>query len=90
MYRVVLADAEQTRIYLSATTGELLRYIDGSTRWYRWLHNGLHSFDFSAGLRKRPLWDIVVLVLLGGTTIACVTGAWMSIRRIGRDLRLTR
>jgi hypothetical protein len=89
VYRVVLADAEQTRLYLSATTGELLRYIDGGSRWYRWLHNGLHSFDFSAGLRKRPLWDIVVLVLLGGTTIACVTGAWMSIRRIGRDLRLT-
>ena len=39
---------------------------------------------------ERPLWDIVVLVLLAGATIACFTGAWLSIRRIGRDLRLTR
>jgi hypothetical protein len=90
VYRVILSDPEQTRIYLSATTGELQRYIDGDTRWYRWLHNGLHSFDFSAGLRKRPVWDIVVLLLLAGTTIGCVTGAWLSLRRIGRDLRLIR
>jgi hypothetical protein len=90
VYRVMLGDAEQTRMYFSATTGQLQRYIDGGTRWYRWLHNGLHSFDFSAGLRRRPLWDIVVLVLLGGATIGAVTGAWLSLRRIGRDLRLTR
>jgi hypothetical protein len=90
VYRVVLADEDATHIYLDAATGELVRYVDGATRWYRWLHSGLHSFDFSAWLRKRPLWDIVVLVLLAGTTISCFTGAWLSIRRIGRDLRLTR
>jgi hypothetical protein len=90
VYRVVLADQEATHIYLDAATGELVRYVDGATRWYRWLHSGLHTFDFSAWLRKRPLWDIVVLVLLAGATIGCFTGAWLSIRRIGRDLRLTR
>jgi hypothetical protein len=90
VYRIVLADEDATHIYLNPATGQLVRYVDGSTRWYRWLHSGLHSFDFSAGLRKRPLWDIVVLVLLAGATIACFTGAWLSVRRIGRDLRLTR
>jgi hypothetical protein len=90
VYRVVLADEDATHVYLDAITGELVRYVDGATRWYRWLHSGLHSFDFSAWLRKRPVWDIVVLVLLAGTTLACFTGAWLSIRRIGRDLRLTR
>ena len=37
------------------------------TRLRRWLYQGLHSLDFPFLYYKRPLWDIVVIVLsIGG------------------------
>jgi hypothetical protein len=36
-------------------------------------------------LRVRPVWDLVVLLLLAGVTGVCVTGAWLGIQRIVRD-----
>jgi hypothetical protein len=87
--RVTLADKDSTRVYLNASTGEIARVADGTSQTYRWLENGLHQLDFPI-LRARPLWDIVVLLLLLAVTISCATGAWLSFTRIGRDFtRLT-
>lgn len=88
-WRVLLDDAQQTRLYLDRDSGRLLSAADGPQRQYRWLHLALHRFDFAA-LRSRPLWDIVVGLLLAGVTFACVTGAWMSFRRIAKDWRAAR
>ena len=38
----------------------------------RWLEHGLHSLDF-AGIRRRPLWDVLTLLLLAGATGVTVT-----------------
>ncbi|MET0282437.1 MAG: PepSY domain-containing protein [Steroidobacteraceae bacterium] len=85
VYRAILGDAQHTRVYLSATTGEL-RIIDRAARRARWFERGLHGLDF-AGLRQRPVWDVVALLLLAGVTAVCVTGSWMAIQRVRRDLR---
>jgi uncharacterized iron-regulated membrane protein len=84
VWRAILGDAQQTRIYISPTTGEY-RIVDGDARKMRWLERGLHGLDFT-GLRKRPLWDIVTLLLLAGVTVVTVTGAWMALQRIRKDL----
>jgi hypothetical protein len=86
VFRVLLADAWQTRLYISPTTGDF-RTVDRDGRRGRWLERGLHGIDFP-GLHGRPLWDALVLLLLAGTTAVCVTGTWMAFQRIGRDLRL--
>jgi hypothetical protein len=44
----------------------------------------MHQLDLPF-LRTRPVWDIVVLLLLAAVTISCATGAWLSFTRIGRD-----
>ena len=31
------------------------------------------------------MWDLIVLALLAGVTVVCVTGAWLGLKRIGRD-----
>lgn len=85
VYRAILADDQATRLYLDAQTGEVRRIVDRDARISRWVRNGLHSLDF-AGLRARPIWDLVVLPLLFGVTLVCGTGLWMSWRRAGRDL----
>ncbi len=53
-------------------------------RWSRWLRTGLHDLDFPV-LRLRPIWDIVVIFLLLGVTLVCITGTWMACRRVRRD-----
>jgi hypothetical protein len=81
-YRAIAPDAEHTRYYIDAVSGSLLSVVDGNTRWYRWLHEGLHRMDFAASLRSRPLWDVVMWVLLCAVTTICCTGAILGIRRL--------
>ncbi|WP_156457488.1 PepSY domain-containing protein [Altererythrobacter sp. Root672] len=82
-YRVIYANADATRLYFDPRTGELVNFLDGPSRSYRWLHYGLHRLDFP-GLRARPVWDLVTVPLLIGVSLLCVLGVWMGIRRLRR------
>lgn len=82
VYRLVLASG--TRYYFDSVSGMLLAKQDSQARAYRWLHAGLHRLDFSAALRSRPLWDVLMLVLMAGVTVGCVTGAYLGYRRLTR------
>lgn len=81
VYRIVYGDGE--RFYLDALTGALVFAVDADRRLYRWLHYGLHRGDF-VFMRGRPLWDFIMIVLLGGVTIGVATGVWMGWRRLSR------
>lgn len=87
VYRVVLADAAQTRYYIDPRDGLLLGRVDADRRGYRWLFDGLHRLDFFAWLRWRPLWDAVMLLLLAGGIAVTGSGCYLAVRRIGRDVR---
>ncbi len=88
VYRTILADEQRTHLYVSPTTGSF-RIVDRDGRCARWWQDGLHALDFP-GLQRRPLWDAMVLLLLAGVTVSCITGSWMAIQRIRRDSRLGR
>lgn len=83
VFRAIMADSEQTRLYINPQTGAL-RTVGSTGRWSRWIRTGLHDLDFPV-LRLRPIWDIVVIFLLLGVTLVCVTGTWMALRRVRRD-----
>src|SRR5262249_53878119 len=84
VYRVVSHDSQHNRYYLDPLTGALLASFDANARWYRWLHQGLHTLDLAPALRARPMWDVVMLLLLSGTTVIAATGAYVGIRRLTR------
>lgn len=87
-WRIVARDEAQTRYYLDAVSGELAAALDPGARAFRWWHLGLHRLDFTGWLRARPLHEVLLVVLLAGTTLVCATGAWLGIRRLlGRPLR---
>jgi hypothetical protein len=90
VYRIVLNDAEHTRYYIDPASGQLVAKIDSARRGYRWLFNGLHRIDFTASLRSRPVWDVVVLALMLGGLGVTGTGAYLAILRIKRDLTFSR
>lgn len=79
VYRLVYPDGE--RFYLSARSGRLLAAVDNSARWSRWLFEGFHRGDFAAWMRTRPVWDILMLTLLLGTTVGVGTGTYLGLRR---------
>jgi hypothetical protein len=85
VFRVLLADAEATRYYIDPSDGSLLRKLDRNGRWWRWLFSALHQWDFSAGLRQRPVWDIVVVTLLLGLSTLSLTGIWLGARYLLRN-----
>lgn len=88
VWRVVLADPQQTWLHVDATTGRLLGRLDTSRRAERWLYNGLHSWDLNWLLAHRPVWDIAMLaaLLLGSWfSVTSVVLAWRRLagRRVG-------
>ena len=90
VYRVILNDTDHTRYYLDPGTAELLRKVDADGRSYRWLFSGLHRLDFAAWLRMRPIWDMIMWVLLLGGIGLTATGTYLALSRIKRDLTFQR
>lgn len=82
VYRAIASDDERTRYYIDAVSGALVGAMDSNSRWYRWLHQGLHRMDFTPSLRTRPLWDVVMWVLMAAVTTISCTGAVLGIRRL--------
>jgi uncharacterized iron-regulated membrane protein len=84
VYRMILPGSG-TRYYVDPVAGMLVAKLDANAQAYRWLHEGLHRLDFTASLRGRPQWDVLMLVLLSGVTVVCVTGAYLGFRRLTRS-----
>ena len=88
--RVRYEDAAQTWLYLTPSPGQILK-VESLDRVNRWGYYGLHAFDFAFLYRYRPLWDVVVVVLLVGVGVSSVTSLVPAYRRLARHARkLTR
>jgi uncharacterized iron-regulated membrane protein len=88
VYRVVLKDDDSTRYYIDPQSGALLQRTDTTARWYRWLFGGPHRIDFTAWMRARPVWDIIMLTLMLGGLALTTTGFYLALRRIRNDISL--
>jgi hypothetical protein len=84
--RVRYADEAATWLYLDPSLGTMMKQDRGG-RWQRWLYHGLHSLDFPFLRFKRPLWDIVVILLSIGGTVLSATTLVPSWRRLVRHAR---
>ena len=82
--RVRYADPPHTWLYFDPRHGVIAKKEERLTRLNRWLYHGFHSFDFPFLYYRRPLWDIVVMVLsLGGIalSISTVSASWRRVKR---------
>jgi hypothetical protein len=87
--RVRFADPPRTWLYLDPALGAIVRKEERLTRVNRWLYHGLHSLDFPFLYARRPLWDVVLIVLSLGGLLSSVTAllpAWRRLRRHARRL----
>jgi uncharacterized iron-regulated membrane protein len=74
------------RNYIDPVSAEILQKFDGRSRWYRWLHDGLHRLDFFPSWRTGLFRNFVMLPLLLVATAVCCIGAYLGMRRLIRDL----
>ena len=91
--RVRYGDPQRTWLYFDPSHGAIARKEERLTRLNRWLYHGLHSFDFPFLYYRRPLWDVVVILLsLGGVVLSAttLTASWRRVRRSMSALRAAR
>jgi hypothetical protein len=70
--RLKYDDPQQTWLYLSPSHAQLLKQ-ETIDRRNRWGYYGLHGLDFAVLYNNRPLWDIVVVILLLGCIAMSLT-----------------
>ena len=85
--RVRYGDPRQTWLYFDPRRGTIARKEERRSRINRWLYHGFHSFDFPFLYYRRPLWDVVVLVLCAGGLLLAATTVTASWRRVKRSVR---
>jgi hypothetical protein len=83
---VQLNDKERSMYYVDPKTARIVQAYDSHARWNRWLYHGLHSLDLPWLYRYRPVWDIVVLILLAGGITLCITSLLLAWRVVWRTL----
>ncbi len=75
------ASAQRHSYYLDPATGTIAQRYESRSRLNRWLYQGLHSFSLPALYQRRPLWDIVMLVLLAGGLGLSLTSIVLMLRK---------
>ena len=81
LHRVALADADETWLYLSGSTGEVVRDASATERTWNWLGAWLH---WLYPLRGGPLdgwWNEIIIYLSVAATILGIIGLWVGILR---------
>ena len=81
--RVRYADADQTWLYFTPSLGQMVKF-DSRDRANRWWYYSLHAMDWPGLFERRPLWDIVMIVLLAGLGAISVTTLLPAYRRLKR------
>lgn len=83
-WRVEFDDARATWVHVDPASGAVLGRLDELQRVRRWLFAFLHSWDWLPLLDRRPLWDVLLIVLSFGGAALSLTGAVIGWRRLVR------
>ena len=82
--RLKLHDAAGTWVHVSSSTGQIIDVQDWRRRLYRWLFNGLHTFDIPGLSSHDLLRKLVMLPLLTAGFLLSITGIILAKRRLSR------
>lgn len=80
--RVRFEDEQHSWFHLDPLTGQIVDRSTRTNRVYRWLYNGLHSFDIWWLWQRRPLWDICVIAFSLGGVLLSMIGVVIGWRRL--------
>ena len=81
-----LVPEDETWIHVNLNDGRLISVMDDSRRIYRWLFNGIHSLDLPGLANRRPLWDVLMILLMAVGFVFSLTGIVIAYKRVARVL----
>jgi len=81
--RVKFDDPLSTWLYLEPSLGQMTK-AEIQDRRNRWGYYGLHGLDFGFLFPRRPLWDIIILMLVSGVVILGGSIVVPAVRRLKR------
>ncbi|WP_204337593.1 hypothetical protein, partial [Klebsiella pneumoniae] len=81
-YLVALGDPADTRLYVSAVTGEIALDTTSRERFWNWLGAVPHWIYFTPLRAQVDLWREVVLWLSGVAVVGALTGAVVGVLRV--------
>ena len=85
--KISLTDNRNTAYYIDPKTTKVMMKYETKSRVNRWLYHGLHSLDFPTLFFKRPLWDILVIILMLGGTSVTITGLVLTYKWLKRRIQ---
>jgi hypothetical protein len=71
-------------------TGDVIGILDDIGRLDRWFNAGVHNIDLAILFNNRPLWDIVVWVLMLSGLFISVSGVVIGVKRLQFDAKRRR
>ena len=93
LYRVSIGDARGTVVYVSSTTGEIVRDTHRTERFWNWLGSTLHWIYPFQLRRHTDLWTNLQIYLSVASIVSVATGAVIGVLRLrprrpyrGRDV----
>ncbi len=83
--RIRFTDPAATWMYIDPQRNRMVASIPRLKRVERWLYHGFHSLDVGY-LYTRPVWDIVMIVLLTGGLVTSGIGLYLGVKRVLRAI----
>lgn len=80
--RAQFNDDADTWFHIDVLSGQVIERSTTTNRIYRWIYNGLHSWDIWWLWQHRPLWDIAVISFSLGGFLLSVLGTVVGWRRL--------
>ena len=75
-------EGELETLYISPTTGKVVKTVTEATRLNRWLFNAIHRWDFSSTVRHSSVWPWLLTPLLLILIVFSVSGFYLALRRV--------
>ena len=85
--RVAFDDSANTWFHIDPVTGQVLGILDDTGRLDRWTNSGVHDIDLAFLHKYRPLWDIVVWMLMLAGLFIAVSGMVIGYRRLTASVK---
>jgi len=85
---VQLGDSKRSRFYIDPRTARIVGGYSSDSWMSRWLYHGLHSLNLPWLYRYRPVWDMVVLILLIGGASLSATGILLAYQFVRRKFSI--
>lgn len=85
--RILLEDPSRTWVHIDAESGQVISVMDFSRRVYRWLVDGLHTFDFPLLNRAGMLWHVLLVAATTGGFVLSCTAIVLTFKRLRKSHR---